>query len=100
MSRRSRYTISSVDDIVLSVVDLLLRYATWVMGNAESNLTFQQLVIHVKNLLKKGTQLNVICVRQKYILNATTQIILTLYTLSFVIKHGIAAIAVKIRVRL
>ena len=86
----------SVDDIALSVVDLLLRYATWVMGNAESNLTFQQLVIHVKNLLMKGTQLNVISVRQKYILNATTQIILTLYTFSFVVKHGIAAVAVKI----
>ena len=48
MSKRSRYTVSSVDDIVLSiislvantcsVVDLFLRYAAWDMGIADSNL--------------------------------------------------------------
>ena len=48
MSKRSRYTVSSADDIVLSiislvantcsVVDLFLRYAAWDMGIAESNL--------------------------------------------------------------
>ena len=48
MSKRSRYTVSSVDDIDLSiislvantcpVVDLFLRYAAWYMGIAETNL--------------------------------------------------------------
>ena len=48
MSKRSRYTVSSVDDIVLSIIslvantcsatDLFLRYAAWDMGIAESNL--------------------------------------------------------------
>ena len=48
MSRMSRYTVSSVDDIVLSiislvvntcsVVDLFLRYAAWDMVIAESHL--------------------------------------------------------------
>ena len=46
-------------------------------------------------MLKIATQVNVIFVRQKYILNTTTWIMLTLSTLSFLIKHGIATIAVK-----
>ena len=45
--------------------------------------TSQQLVVYVENLLKIETQLNEFYVRQKYILNASTQ------------KHDITTIAVK-----
>ena len=48
MPEKSKYTVSFVDDIALSVislgvntcsvVDLLLRYGAWVMGTAESTL--------------------------------------------------------------
>ena len=47
------------------------------------------------NLLQIETQLDVIVVGQKYILNATTWIMLTLNIFSFLIKHGIGTIAKK-----
>ena len=60
MSKRSRYTVSSVDDIVLSiislvantcsVVDLFLRYAAWDMGIAESNLELILFIIQTANI--------------------------------------------------
>ena len=59
MSRRSRYTVSSVGDTVLSiislvantcsVVDLFLRYAAWDMGIAESNLELILFIIQTAN---------------------------------------------------
>ena len=60
MSQRSRYTISSVDDIVLSiislvantcsVVDLFLRYAVWDMGIEDSNLEFTLFIMQTANI--------------------------------------------------
>ena len=59
MSKRSRYTVSSVDDIVLStislvgntcsVVDLFSRYAAWDMGIGDSNLELILLPIRKTN---------------------------------------------------
>ena len=61
MSRRSRYAVSFVDDIVLSVislvwnicsvVDLFLRYAAWGMGIAESNLKLILFIIQTANIV-------------------------------------------------
>ena len=60
MSKKSKYTFSSVDDSVLSiislvantysVVDLFLRYAAWGMGIAESNLELINLIIQTTNI--------------------------------------------------
>ena len=60
MSQRSRYTISSVDDIVLSiisfvantcsVVDLFLPYAVWDMGIEDSNLEFTLFIMQTANI--------------------------------------------------
>ena len=60
MSKRSRYTVSSIDDIVLSiislvantcsVVDLFLRYTAWDMGIAESNLELILFIIQTANI--------------------------------------------------
>ena len=61
MSRKSRYTVSSVDRIVLSnislvantcsVLDLFLRYAARDMGIAESNLELILFIIQAANIL-------------------------------------------------
>ena len=60
MSQRSRYTISSVDDIVLSiisfvantcsVVDLFLPYAVWDMGIEDSNLEFTLFIMQTATI--------------------------------------------------
>ena len=60
MSKRSRYKVSSVDDIVhsiislaantCSVVDLFLRYAVWDIGIAESNLELTLFIIQTANI--------------------------------------------------
>ena len=60
MSKRSRYTVSSVDDIDLSiislvantcsVVDLFLRYAAWDMGIAVSYLELILFIIQTANI--------------------------------------------------
>ena len=60
MSKRSRYTVSSVDDIDLSiislvantcsVVDLFLRYAAWDIGMAESNLELILFIMQTANI--------------------------------------------------
>ena len=59
-SRRSKHTVSSVDNIVLyiislvanicSVVDLFLRYAAWDMRIAESNLKLVIFIIQTDNI--------------------------------------------------
>ena len=60
MSQRSRYTVSSVDDIFLSIisffantcsaVDLFLPYAAWDMGIADSNLKFTFFIMQTANI--------------------------------------------------
>ena len=60
MSKNSRYTVSCVDDIVLSIisliantcpaVDLFLQYAAWDMGIAESNLELILFITQTANI--------------------------------------------------
>ena len=60
MSNLSRYTVSSVDDIVLSIislaantcsaVNLFLRYAAWDMGIAESNFELVLFIMQIANI--------------------------------------------------
>ena len=60
MSQRSRYTVSSTDDIFLSIisffantcsaVDLFLSYTAWDMGIADSNLEFTFFIMQTANI--------------------------------------------------
>ena len=59
MSKRSKYKVSSVADILsiislvantCSVADLFLRYAAWDMGIAESNLELTLFIIKTANI--------------------------------------------------
>ena len=68
MSKRSRYTVSSVDDIVLSIislvantcsaVDLFLQHTDWDMGIAESNLELILFIIQTDNIFSKNRKKN------------------------------------------
>ena len=64
MSKRSRYIVSSVDDIVLSIislvantcsaVDLFLQHTAWDMGIAESNLELILFIIQTDNIFLRA----------------------------------------------
>ena len=67
MSKRSRYTVSSVDDIVFSiislvantcsVVDLFLGYGAWDVGIAESNLELILFIIQTANIFLRTNKI-------------------------------------------
>lgn len=69
MSRKSKYMVLSVDDIVLSIIsfveitcpaaELLLRYAARDMGIAESNLKLILFILQTANIFL-GTDKNII----------------------------------------